>query len=1090
MVTDSRRILTTIAIAVLLTCRLGAQTNTGEISGIVRDGQGGILPGAVVVAEHLESGGRIERVSDEQGRYFLPSLRVGVYRITVQLAGFQRLVRDRVVVQVGQLQTLDVTLSVGGLTEEIRVAAEVPLLQASNAEISDIITNQEVVQIPLNGRNFMALAQLSDAVVIPPGGTRGEALQQAGALPNVGGQRSGHNIYLLDGFKVTDELFNNLVINPSVDSIQEFKIQKSQYAAEFGGKASALINVATRAGGNDLRGTVFGFLRHDSLDAHNYFDPRDQPVPPLRQSQFGGAGGGPLRRDQTFLFASYEGQRTRRSLTRTFSVPTDAVRAGDFSGMAPICDPLTIQGPGLCVPFAENRLPPGRIDPVAAAFLRHIPRPTSDAALQNLTAVGRQVKNVDQFSARVDHRLGSGDQLFVRLSTFDADEVQPFGTSALQETLLPGFGREVTTTARNVGASYTRVFGSNALNELRFGWLSVSGGQVSENRGFDFASEAGLKGVTSDPRDMGFPQISTRGLYSAFGDPTSFVSRDNEHFELYDNVTLDRGAHRVKFGAYVFHLRFRPEQPDNARGAFTYTGQFTGNAFADFLLGYPTTAVAGTGRGDEDGRTNWLHLFAQDDWRIRRNLTLNLGLRYEYNQHMRDVRNRISSVDYLTPGGRFVIASDENGTIDPSAQELLPLLPLSYVTSAEAGWDRGLLSPSKVRLAPRTGFALSLDDGRAVVRGGYGIFLNQWAYSVQTAFARNLPFFLTKQIDVPATQRVPTFTTATMLVNDPTAVIAPSIMDHDYAVEYTQTWSGGIQYEFMRSTMFEVSYMGSWTLGADNATVHNVPEPGAGPIQARRPIPQLGPIRSIRFDGRSIYHGVTFKAEQRLHRGLTYTASYTLSTSKDDASSPGPTEAETNFPQDVRNIFDEGGEWAHSSFDHRHLFVGSATYQLPSVGGSSGTLTSALLGNWRVSAIFTAQSGAPFTVNLGVDQANIGAGPSQRPDQARDPNLPTGGRSVERWFDTAAFTLPAPFTFGSAPRNSVLGPGFANLDFVVARTWPLPGGRGLEFRWEVFNALNRVNFDLPNRIFGTPNFGRIFSAKSPREMQVGVKLSF
>ena len=217
-----------------------------------------------------------------------------------------------------------------------------PLLQTGSAEISDVIENQQVVQLPLNGRNFLSLAQLSDAVVIPPGGTRGDSLQQAGPLPNVGGQRSGHNIYLLDGVKVTDELFNNLVINPSVDSIQEFKIQKSQYPAEFGGKASALINVATRAGANSLRGSLFEFFRHDQFDAHNYFDPKDQPVPPLRQNQFGGAFGGPVVRDRSFFFFSYEGQRVRRSLTRTFSVPTAAVRGGDFSGSGTICDPLTI----------------------------------------------------------------------------------------------------------------------------------------------------------------------------------------------------------------------------------------------------------------------------------------------------------------------------------------------------------------------------------------------------------------------------------------------------------------------------------------------------------------------------------------------------------------------------------------------------------------------------------------------------------------------------------------------------------------------------------------------------------------------------
>jgi hypothetical protein len=261
----------------------GAQTNTGEVSGIVRDEQGGVLPGVSITVEHLESGTRASAVTDERGRYFVASLRVGQYTVTAELAGFKQLRRSGITIQLGQSLVVDLALEVGGVIESVVVSVEAPLLQSASAEISDVIENREVMQFPMNGRNFLALAQMSESVVIPPGGTRGEALQQAGPLPNVGGQRSGHNIYLLDGFKVTDELFNNLVINPSVDSIQEFRIQKSQYPAEFGGKASALINVATRAGANSMRGSAFGFARHDRFDARNAFDPDDQPIPPPRR---------------------------------------------------------------------------------------------------------------------------------------------------------------------------------------------------------------------------------------------------------------------------------------------------------------------------------------------------------------------------------------------------------------------------------------------------------------------------------------------------------------------------------------------------------------------------------------------------------------------------------------------------------------------------------------------------------------------------------------------------------------------------------------------------------------------------------------
>jgi hypothetical protein len=1072
-----------VSLVVVLTAVVAfAQTNTAEITGVVRDTSGGVLPGAVVTAVHPDTGSVLERVTDAEGRFFLPALRIGQWDVMVALPGFALQAQKGIRLDIGRTLNLEFTLSVEGLEEQVVVQSVIPVLQTSTSEISDVIENRDVVQIPLNGRNFLALAQLSDGVVIPPGGTRGEALQQAGPLPNVGGQRSGHNIYLLDGAKVTDELFNNLVINPSVDSIQEFRIQKSMYPAEFGGKASALINVATRSGSNAWRGSAFEFHRNEALDAPNYFHPRNEPLPRLRQNQFGGALGGPLIRDRSFFFGSYERLRSRRALTRTFSVPPLPMRAGDFSGAAPICDPLG-GDIGTCVPFTNNQIPSSRIDPIAAALLARVPAPTSSAVLQNLTAQEQQDRDLHQFSLRIDHRMTDAGQVTGRFSTFDGDELQPFGASALQEALVPGFGRSLTTNTRNAVVSQTHVFGTRVLNEVRVGWLSVTGGQKSLHHGVDFASQTGLIGVTRDPRDVGFPQVSLGGAYNAMGDPTSFIYRNNEHFELYDNVTLDRGDHRIRFGAYYFHLRLRPEQPDNARGAFTFTGQFTGHPFADFLLGYPAAATSGIGRGDENGRTNWLHAYIQDDWQARRNLTLNLGLRYEFNQHMHDVDDRLSSVDLSIPGGRFVIAGD---AVHPSGAALLPLMPLPYVTAADVGWGRGLLDPSAVRLAPRAGFALTLDDARAVIRGGYGIFLNQWAYSVQTAFARNLPFFYTKQVDVPFDVRTPPFTTRNILASDATGTIGASIMDYEYNVEYSQTWSGGLQYELLPGTMGEVSYMGTWTLGADNATVHNVPEPGPGPIQPRRPIRELSRVNAIRFDGKSMYHGLTLKVERRLQRAYAYNVSYTLSSSVDDASSPGPTESEANVPQNVRNIFSRSGEWAASSFDHRHQFVASGTYEIPV--RSSGVLRT-VLGGWRANTIVVVQSGAPFTVNLGVDRANIGAGPAQRPDQLRDPNLPGGHRSPDRWFDTDAFSMPAAFTFGSAPRNSVTGPGYANVDFALAKSWVVDRSV-LEFRWEVFNLLNRANFDLPNRIFGSSNFGRIFSAKNPREMQFGVRLAW
>ena len=372
-------------------------------------------------------------------------------------------------------------------------------------------------------------------------------------------------------------------------------------------------------------------------------------------------------------------------------------------------------------------------------------------------------------------------------------------------------------------------------------------------------------------------------------------------------------------------------------------------------MGYPKSARAGIGgRGEEDSRTSWFHTYVQDDWRLRSNLTVNYGLRYEINQHLREVDNRLSSIDFSVPGGRYVIASDDQGNISPAAEALLPLIPIPWVTSADIGWDRSLLRPSYRRFAPRLGLALTLGErARTVIRGGYGIFLNQWAYSVQTAFTRNLPFFLLKQVEAAADDPLPTLTTRGILTSDPTGSVGGAIMDHDFRTEYTQTWSAGIQHEVRPRLVVEGFYMGSSTIGADNSTLRNVPVPGPGPIDPRRSVPELAGIPTIRFDGSSIYHALTLKAEKRLADGHAFSANYTLSTSRDDASSPGPTEAEANMPQDVRDLDAENGR---SSFDHRHVLVASGTYEVPFLRNATGW-RQAVGGNWRVNAIVTLQSG-------------------------------------------------------------------------------------------------------------------------------------
>jgi len=1067
------------------------QMNTGELSGSVQDASRGLLPGAMIMAQHLETGQKFTAVANTSGEYLLPQLPVGVYSLTASAADFKQSVLPRLEIHASGRVRRDFTLEVGNRTDVVTVRADDGRVQLASAEIRDVIAHQQVVDLPVKDRQFLDLAMLSPGVVRPPGGTRGDAMQQAGSLVNVLGQRSGHNLYLMDGVVITDEHFNNLVIAPSIDAIEEFNIEKTSYAPEFGGKSGAVINIVSKAGSNNLHGSLFEFVRNDVFDAKNFFDSAAAPIPPFRQNQFGGSVGGPVRQNRTFFFSSFEGQRVRKSLTQTFSVPTSAMRQGNFSGLPVIFDPANVSG-GQRQPVLNNQIPSGRLEPVAVALLAQIPLPNLPGTAQNLRSTGSQHLNGNQYSARLDHQFSEKDTAFLRASLFDARQADPFGSSVLQESLLPGFGRHLSTHAINGAASWTHLFNANVLNESRFGFLTVAGGQTSPNAGNAFAAQAGLQGVTTNPLDLGYPQVSFGGQFAAMGDPSLFTFRDNRDFEYYDNLIWHKGTHTIKFGGYFMHYDLETANPNGARGIFSFTPRWTssapglanGSAFADFLLGYPTTAQAGLGRAAMDANTNLGHLYVQDNWQVNSNLKIDVGVRYEHNRNLTDANNQIAAIDTSVAGGRFVVASSGAGNISPAANALLPFLPISYVTSAAVGWNNSLLAPRNLRIAPRAGFAWrSPDTSKTVIRGGSGIYPNQAAYSIVTNLAQNLPFFVTKTVNSAVTLS-PAFTTENALTASTIGTAGGNNLDHNFKIEYNEVWNVNLEHELTSSTLLSLAYVGSRTVHADSATLLNVPLPGPGAIAARRPIPQLSQIGDIRWNGWATYHALTLAAKRRFTRGLMFDANWTWSHSIDDASDPGTTLNETNVPQ---NVYDLANEKASSSFDHRQRLVVSFIYQLPLTSKTNGWIH-ALLGEWRAGGNFTAQSGAPFTVNISSDQANVGAGPAQRPNIAGNPN--EGPRNPQQWFNTSVFALPALYTFGNAPRNAVIGPGLQEFDLSLQKDIRLREATKLQFRAEAYNLFNHPNFNIPNRIAFTSNFGSISSAQDSRQLQLALKLAF
>src|SRR2546427_7212369 len=687
------------------------QMNTAEIAGQVRDPSGASIAGATVLATQIATQQKYNAVTNEAGLFLLPQLPLGEYTLTVSVQGFKQAVQERVALHVGDHVRQDFQLELGEQSQSVTVEGTAGLLQLQSAEIKDVIQNEQVVDLPLKGRQFLELGLLSEGVVNPPGGTRGDSLQQTGKLINVMGQRSAHNLFLVDGVSVTDEYFNNVVLNPSPDDTAEFMIDKTNYNAEFGGKSGAVINVITKSGTDQLHGSAYEFVRNDIFNAKNLFD-LPGPAPAFRENQFGAALGGPIRKNRAFFFVNYDGQRTRQSPADLFSVPTLAERSGNFAGAASIFDPLTHQ------PIPGNDIagdPALHLDPAAVALLAKLPQPTPGLAGQNnLLAVQKQSYDNNEYNLRLDHRFSDRDNSFLRASVFDANEFDPFGSSVIHEALLPGFGRTLTTHTANLAAAETHTFSANFVNEFRFGWLRVSGGQGDPNAGNPFASQYGLQGVTPNPADMGYPQISLSNAFSTIGSPAGFISRTDRDFELFDNVLIHRGRHTFQFGAYFFHLDFDPSFPNDARGIYTYNGSYTangpntGNPLADFLLGYPSQAQAGIGGGAENAHTNWAHFYLQDGWQITPNLTLDAGLRYEYNANLVARANQTADIDLSAPGGPAFVVAGNPSNLSPAAARLVSLSPLPIVSESSVGWNQSLLTPRSLRFSPRLGLALRI----------------------------------------------------------------------------------------------------------------------------------------------------------------------------------------------------------------------------------------------------------------------------------------------------------------------------------------------------------------------------------------------
>jgi carboxypeptidase family protein/TonB-dependent receptor-like protein len=1019
-----------------------AQNPTATVRGVVIDQTDARLPGAHLTITREETNETRRTVSDEAGRFAFAELPSGRYIVQAELPGFS-VFRQRAQLAVGSELWVDVRLAVTttALVTTGVGEAPVPVIDRGPA-MRTLIDQQQVTNLPLDGRNFLELALLVPGTVPAP---QGSASSVRGDFAfSVNGAREDFNNYILDGVYNVDPKLGTPAVRPPVDAIQEFEVVTANYDASFGRSGSGQVNVLTRSGANRISGTAYEFLRNGALDARNHFAPDGEPAPDYGRHQFGGSVGGPIARNRTFFFADYEGTRLREGITRVTNVPTAAERAGDFSQSLfprPV-DPLSRQ------PLPGGRLPSFFIHPAGAALAALYPAPNRNTPFANFVSSPTLRDDVDQFDVKLEHVL-SASRAAGRYSFSDRRLLEPFAGPAF--SALPGFGNDVDRRGQNVLFSVTQAT-SSLVNDVRVGYNRVAIGVFPENPQIDNAS-VGLQTLASNPRDAGLSLISVAG-YSPLGHEYNNPQESTATtLQIADTATWARGAHLLKFGGEWYGVRQTAFRDVQARGFLSFIQQaFTGNALADLLLGLPV--VTGGARLDNPQNLrarNW-SLFAHDEWRSTDSLTLSAGIRY----------------DYLAPP----VDRDDRANLYDLSQG-------TVVQVGTSGMPRGGYHPDRNNLAPRGGFAWSLNDGASVVRGGYGVYFNQGALATSEGLYFNPPYF-NLSVNIASTTLTNPFP-----ANPGFFPQSATAYERDLQTPWMEQWNVGVQQQLGRTRMFEVSYVGSRGHDLISARDANQPAPSTR-IPNLRPNPLFADVTLIESRGSSRYNAMQIKFQQRPEMGVSVVAAYTYGKSTDNASGFFTSAGDPNFPQ---NSLDPGAEEGRSSFDVRHRITASFSYLLP-FGGNFW------LENWQVHGVATLNSGRPFTVALHPDidqsntgRSNLGFGNNDRPNVSGNPSLPVGERSEDQWFNTAAFTMPPFGSFGNAARNIVEGPGYRSLNVGITKLLPMREAR-LQLRVEVFNLFNRANFDLPDAFLGSPTFGRILSAGSPRRVQFGVKALF
>jgi outer membrane receptor protein involved in Fe transport len=1071
--------------------------------GTIKDSSGAVVPGVTVALTNEATGVSRSTTTGGAGTYIFTSLQPGRYRLTAELPGFRKVERTGVELQVNQRAQIDLDLELGLVSESLLIEGKAPLLETQSSVLGSVIEEKQVQELPLNGRNFVQLATLSTGVSGAGSGMRGTIM--SGTRPDdlrpgtelfANGNRESSNNYLYDGIDNNTRLTLVIVVRPNVEAIKEFKVQTNLFSAEQGRNPGAQVNVVTKSGTNTTHGAIYEFVRNDRFDANNYFAERaGQPKPPFKQNQFGGAIGGPIVTNKTFYFADYDGFRQEVGRVFVTTVPTAKMRQGDFSEVGTIYDPLTtVMLPGGAVsrqPFPGNVIPQNRWDPVTAKLINAYPLPTSTALANNLVTTPTRTQDWNQFDVRIDHTHSDRNNFLGRYSWSKTTTVNPYTFTAVQ---LPGVSKPVGLGNEDTFAGPSDLLAEHAV----FGWVHVfsprlvldsRGGynhfnleftQADVAPGDQLGEQLGVPNANQQDSQNGIPIFSPAG-YTGIGQSRSLpILRHEKTFQYVTNLVFAGDHHTIKTGFDVRRRHMGEFQTNRGNGRFNFSPNITnnpanntgGHVMASFLLGAPSLIEQDYLLADAAIRNTEYGIYVADDWRASSKLTLNLGLRYELDTPPSETSNQWANFD---PTTATVLVAGRNGVSE---------------TAGVKTFTRAF--------APRLGFAYQLAP-HTVVRGGAGIFWNTAGHGGNVLrLQRHVPFgpiysfnpgtqFVTQRVSdgFPTIPRLD----LTLADNPSGSVIG---VDPNYQPGYAEQFNLTVEHELPWSLLLKTSYVGN--LGRHLDTTYNLNQavPGTGPVNNRRPFfavrPTLADVTWAVSDGTASYHALQFSATKRLSHGLSGLLSYTFGHAVDTVGQSFGGGADGPLPQDPRNRLADRG---NSPFDIRHRLTIAWNYALPFGEGhrwlSGGGPAEYVLGGWQVNGINTFQTGLPFTPTLNAPTVNTGTG--SRPDRIGDGTL--SNPTVDRWFDTSAFTTPAQFTYGNSGRNILYGPGRVNFDFSLFKEFDITKGSRLQFRAECFNLFNTAQFDLPNAAIGAANAGTITAiVGTPRQIQFGLKVIF